>query len=273
MQNVQHGLTLWKKHGVRYFTVPSFLAAGGVICAISTRVGGVSKPPFDTMNFSRKREQIEKNYRDNMARFSHAVGFNYMSAVAINYAHSAILHKASGCDAGAGVTRAPLKDVCDGLYTDEAELPLITYHADCVPLIFYDPKRRSTAICHAGWRGITSHMAKNAVKALCGIGSRPEDILAAVGPCISVRHFEVGPEVSVVFDQEFGTSTIEKRDGSVFVDLPKACVIDMIQSGIVPENITVSDICTYETDSLFFSHRRDQGKTGAFAAVIELQDQ
>jgi len=207
-----------------------------------------------------------------MARFSYAVGFNYNNAVAINYAHSAVLHRATGCDIGAGVTRAPLRDECDGLYTDEAGLPMITYHADCVPLIFYDPKRRNAAICHAGWRGITGHMAKNAIEALCEIDSRPEDILAAVGPCISVRHFEVGPEVCEIFDQEYGADTIEKRDGSVYVDLPKACVMDMIQSGIAQANITVSDICTFETDRLFFSHRRDQGKTGAFAAVIELQE-
>lgn len=272
MHNIQHGLTLWKKHGVRYFVIPAFVAAGGVLCAISTRVGGVSKPPFDTLNFSRKREQNEQNYRDNIARFSNAVGFNYHNAVAINYAHSAALHMASACDAGAGVTKEPLSDVCDGLYTDEAGLALITYHADCVPLIFYDPKRRSAAICHAGWRGIASHIAQNAVTALCTIGSRPEDILAAVGPCISVRHFEVGPEVSDIFDREYGAETIEKRDGSLYVDLPRACVLDMIKNGIVPGKITVSDICTYETDGLFFSHRRDHGKTGAFAAVIELQE-
>jgi YfiH family protein len=271
MQNVQHGLTLWKKNGVRYFVVPSFVAAGGVLCAISTRVGGVSKPPFHTLNFSRKREQNEKNYRENMARFSNAAGFNYHNAVANNYAHSAILHRSVHADAGSGVVKAPLKDACDGLYTDEAGLPLVTYHADCAPLIFYDPKRRSVAICHAGWRGIVSHMAKNAIAALCGIGSSAQDILAAVGPCISVRHFEVGSEVAEQFYREFGDETIEKRDGSLYVDLPGACVLDMTNSGIVPSNITVSDICTYETDRLFFSHRRDNGKTGAFAAVIELQ--
>ena len=271
MQNVRHGFTLCKKSGIRYLVIPAFVAAGGVLCAISTRVGGVSKQPFDTLNFSRKREQNEKNYIENMSRFSHAVGFDYHHAVAINYAHGAVLHRATQRDAGAGVTDKPLKETCDGLFTEMKNLPLITYHADCVPLIFYDPVRVCAAICHAGWRGVTSHMAREAVNVMLSLGSRTENILAAVGPCISAEYFEVGEEVGDIFKQEFGSKTLQMRNGKLFADLPKACVLDMINSGILMGNITVSDICTYGQKNLFFSHRRDNGTTGAFAAMIELQ--
>ena len=128
------------------------------------------------------------------------------------------------------------------------------------------------AICHAGWRGISSHITAGAVDALRSLGCREGEILAAVGPCISAAHFEVGDEVSDIFDTEFGSDTVAVRDGRTYVDLPGACVIDMIKSGIEPDHITVSDICTYELDKLFFSYRRDNGKTGAFAAMIELRE-
>ena len=271
MQNVRHGFTLWKKRGVRYLVIPSFNEAGGALCAISTRVGGVSPKPYDTLNFSRKRENNEENFQQNIARFADAAGFEYKNAVAINYAHSAVLHRVEAQDAGAGIVSAPLPEVCDGLFSDKPGLPMVTYHADCAPIMFYDPKRRAAAICHAGWRGIAAHIAANAVHALMSIGCRAGDILAAVGPCISVAHYEVGDEVAGVFRSEFGSETVAARNGRLYADLPGACVIDMINNGIVPDHITVSDICTYDMKKLFFSHRRDNGMTGAFAAVIELR--
>ena len=119
MQKIRHGFTLWKKRGVRYLVIPSFAAAGGALCAISTRIGGVSPKPFDTLNLSRKREKSEINFQENISRFAIAADFDHKKAVAINYAHSAVLHRANKKDAGAGIVAAPLDDVCDGLYTDD----------------------------------------------------------------------------------------------------------------------------------------------------------
>ncbi|MDD5016929.1 MAG: peptidoglycan editing factor PgeF [Eubacteriales bacterium] len=270
MQDICHGFTLWKKEGVRYLTIPAFDKAGGVVCAFSTRIGGVSAKPYDTLNFSRKREQNNHNYLENMKRFAHAAGFNHENAVSINYAHSAVIYKADESDKGHGVVSGNLAVTCDGLVTDTVNLPLISYHADCVPLFFYDPKRRAVAICHAGWKGVASHMATSAISSLTGIGCMPKDILAAIGPCISVKHFEVKQDVGDIFKYEFGDNTIEIRDGRIYIDLVKSCVIDMLNSGIEPQNMTVSDLCTYEDSYLFFSHRRDKGKTGSMAAVIKL---
>ena len=272
MQHIQHGFTLRKNNGVSFLTIPSFEKAGGLISAFSTRIGGVSKPPFDTLSFSRKRERSFENYIENIRRFGEAVGFDHKDAVDINYAHSACLYRAHRRDAGSGVLRDKVPVICDGLYSDTVNLPLITYHADCVPLLFYDPVRRAVAACHAGWKGVAAHMAKNAIDALENIGCRGKDIRAAVGPCISVKYFEVQSDVRDTFKIEFGNDTIENRDGKIFIDLPKACVLDLVNSGIEPKNITVSDLCTYERSDLFFSHRRDKGQTGSMAAVIELKE-
>lgn len=270
MKDIRYGFTLHKKDGVRFFTIPSFMQAGGVRCAFSTRIGGVSPPPYDTLNFSRKREQSEENFQENMRRFSVAVGFDHRRAVSVHYAHGPLLYHAENKDAGCGVVREHVEDFCDGLFTDTDRLPILSFHADCVPLFFYDPFKKATAMCHAGWRGTSQHMAGNTVEALKSLGCKAENILAAVGPCIGVKHYEVGPEVAEIFLREFGTQALQQRDEALYANLEAACSLDMLQSGIVPQHITLSGLCTYEHEDLFYSHRRDNGRTGAMAAVLEL---
>lgn len=272
MSIINHGFTLWKSKGVRFLTIPSFRRAGGVTCAMATRIGGVSPKPYNTLNFSLAREQNKSSFELNMQRFGSSVGFDYKSAIANKYEHGATLLEATHSDAGRGVVREDLREYCDGLYTDDTALPLITYHADCAPLFFYDYINKAIAICHAGWKGVSLHINKNAINSLTQLGSKPENILCAIGPCISVKHFEVQQDVSAVFEQTFGPEVIEYRDSRTFIDLPKACVIDMIEAGIPPGNITVSDLCTFDNKRLFFSHRRDHGETGAMAAVIQLNE-
>ena len=260
-----------KSGGAVYLKIPAFERAGGVCCAFSTRIGGVSPAPYDTLNFSYKRENSSQNFAENMRRFADAAGFDSSLATNINYAHGADLCYVTQKDAGRGISREPLAQECDGLYTDAVGLPLISSHADCVPLFFYDPKRRAVAVCHAGWRGTAAHMTKNAVDALVGLGCSAGDILAAVGPCISVEHFEVGEDVRDVFLHAFGRQTVFEREKRLYVDLNKVCILDMLQAGIEQKNITDAALCTYGNAELFFSHRRDKGQTGAMVAVIALK--
>lgn len=267
---IRNGFSLCNDHDVWYLKVPLFEQAGGVCCAFSTRIGGVSSPPYDTLNFSRKREQNEHNFQENLKRFGKAARFDPKNATCINYAHCAALYRVSENDAGCGIRREHIAQICDGLYTDTVNLPLISFHADCTPLFFYDPKRRSAAVCHAGWRGVAAHITRAAIEALVDMGSSPENILAAVGPCISADHFEVGADVRDIFIREFGSGTIRSNRKRYYADMNKACISDMLSEGIHPCNITDAGLCTYGDPLLFFSHRRDKGKTGAMAAVIML---
>lgn len=266
-------MELRKKNGVSYLTIPKFEQAGGVICAFSTRIGGVSPAPFDTLNFSRKREQSEESFAENFKRFAQAVGFDKNKAVGINYAHSPYVYHVHKEDAGRGIFGEPLPEYCDGLYTQDIGVPILSFHADCVPLFFYDPIRRAVAVCHAGWRGVAAHMVRNTVKALADIGCRQSDILGAIGPCISAAHFEVGEDVKDIFLREFGSSVVQKRDGRLYVDLNKTCAAEMLAAGLKAQNIIDVALCTFEEEALFYSHRRDHGKTGAMAAVISLKDE
>lgn len=270
IKGIKHGFSIKEKNGVKYLTIPSFEKAGGIICAFSTRLGGVSEKPFDSLNFSLKREENKVNFNENLRRFGDAAGYDYSKAVIINYAHTNAVYYAKKEDAGSGIIKEPVPVICDGLCTDEPGLPLMTFHADCTPLFFYDKKRRAAVICHAGWRGVSAHMAQNAVASLVSLGCRPADIIAAVGPCISVNNYEVGQDVCDIFKSEFGNDVIVKKDNKPYADLTLACLIDILNKGIPAENITVSDLCTYRESELFFSHRRDNGRTGAMAAVIEI---
>ncbi len=265
-------MILEENSGVKFLSIPSFEKAGGVTCAFSTRIGGVSPKPFDTLNFSRKREESDENFEDNFRRFACAVGFDADKAVGINYAHSAEVYRVTREDAGRGIFKEALPEICDGLYTDEPGIPILSFHADCTPLFFYDPVRRAAAVCHAGWRGVAAHMAANAVEALASLGCRKENILAAIGPCISVQNFEVGEEVRDVFISTFGGSVVQERGGRLYVDLNKACFADMVNAGLSPANVDDAALCTFDNDGLFYSHRRDKGKTGAMAAVILIKE-
>lgn len=272
MEQPQERMILKENNGVKFLTIPSFERAGGVTCAFSTRIGGVSPKPFDTLNFSRKREQSDENFAENFRRFAKAVGFDADISVGINFAHSADVYRVGRKDVGKGIFREALPEICDGLYTDEPGIPILSFHADCTPLFFYDPVRRAAAVCHAGWRGVAAHMAAHAVEALAAMGCNKADILAAIGPCISVKHFEVGEEVRDVFAGTFGRSVVQERDGSIYVDINKSCIIDLAEAGLDSSQVTDAAICTYGNEELFFSHRRDKGKTGAMAAMILIKD-
>ncbi len=272
MNQPTKAMKLEEKNGVRYLSIPAFEQAGGVVCAFSTRIGGVSPKPFDTLNFSRKREKSPENFAVNFRRFADAVGFDADISVGINYAHSGAVYHVTHEDAGKGIFGDSLPKICDGLYTDEPGLPILSFHADCVPLFFYDPERRAAAVCHAGWRGVAANMAANTVEALASLGSKKENILAAIGPCISVKNFEVGAEVSDIFERMFGSSVVRKSEGRLYVDLNKACLADMVSAGLAKSQVTDASLCTFDNQELFFSHRRDKGKTGAMAAVIMIKE-
>ena len=273
MSGINHGFTLWKKKGVRFLTIPSFQRAENVTCVMSTRIGGVSPKPYDTLNFSRSREHSEENFRTNFSNYGAAAGFDYQQAVANRYEHGSNVVIVGPDEAGMGVVKPELPVFCDGLVTTQEGLPLVTYHADCVPLFFYDPKRRAAAICHAGWKGVSLHIINRTVDMMCSLGCSRDDILTAVGPCISAKHYEVKSDVYEAYEQEFGPHVLQRREGKVYLDLQQACLSDFRASSIPDGNVTLADLCTYDNPRLFYSHRRDRGETGAMAAVIMLDRQ
>ena len=156
----------------------------------------------------------------------------------------------------------------DGLITDVPGLVLATFYADCVPLYFADPIRKAVGLSHSGWRGTVAKIgAKFVAYIQREYGSKPENIIAAIGPSICRSCYEVGEEVAEEFKQVFLPEEIplimdDKGNGKYQLDLWKANELILTQAGIRKENLDITDICTCCNSDKLFSHRASHGKRG-----------
>jgi len=142
--------------------------------------------------------------------------------------------------------------------------------ADCVPILLASPDGRVVGAVHAGWRGVVGNVAAKTVRTMHEAGgdaAAPAKLLAAIGPCISTEHFEVGEEVADEFVQQGLGETVQRRAGAKpHIDLQGAVKLQLEQAGVTA--IDTHELCTYRDAREFYSHRRDQGLTGRMAAVI-----
>lgn len=158
----------------------------------------------------------------------------------------------------------------DALITNTPGLLVSVRTADCVPILLADPRRRAVAAVHAGWRGTVQNVAASAIGAMRNtFGSRPEDIIAAIGPCIGPCCFEVGPEVAVEFQGIFP----ERKDleGRTHVDLPEANRRQLVAAGVPDASISVAHICTACTPEEFYCFRRERQRTGRMVSAIGIR--
>ena len=260
-----------EKNGFVYYTSPLIKSLGIAVHGFTARKGGVSPAPFDTLNFSSTREKNHENILRNYTIVAENFGLDVESFVVENYAHGFAVIGVGPADQGKGIRRENTLPFADGLSTQDKTTTLVTLHADCLPLFFVDPVHRAITMCHAGWKGIYSHIVLKTVDFMRETyGSDPAEIVAAVGPSIGPCCFEVQHGVFGLFRKEFGEETVSENDGRMFVDLWKACVADMQAAGLSASHINVAELCTYCRQDVFFSHRRDHGRTGAMMALLKL---
>ncbi|MGI6030116.1 MAG: peptidoglycan editing factor PgeF [Eubacteriales bacterium] len=260
---------------VPYFTIPAFEATGKVRHGFSTRLGGVSQGCFSSLNLGPTRgddpQAVEENYR----RLCGAIGVDWTQVVLSHQTHTDHIRLATREDAGKGLLRPRDYDDVDGLITVTPGLPLVTFFADCVPLIFLDPVREVLCSVHSGWRGTVQRIGARAVERMTEeFGCRREDILAAVGPCIGPCHYQVDEDCAdqfrKAFPETFSRIARPEGEGKYRLDLPEANLQIFLENGLRPENITMAGLCTYCDEQRFFSHRRMGDKRGNLAMVIQL---
>ena len=266
----------WYK-GLLFYTFPHLLNQPGLIHAFSSRLGGVSQGCCGGLNLAYAHpEDTDANVSENWRRFAAAVGFDPKRLVRTRQTHHVNIREVEEKDAGYGLTRPSGYTDIDGLITGALNLPLITYHADCVPLFFYAPRQRLIGLAHAGWRGTAANMAAAMVKALCQRGSAPAELLAGIGPSAGPCCYQVGPEVAERFaglEDESGPllRPDERVLGKYKLDLWRANRAFLLQAGLKPENIIIGGLCTVCHPRLFFSHRAQGGARGTLAAVMMLK--
>lgn len=271
-------LTVREKHGVTYLTFPELEAPGLVRHAFSTRMGGVSEGKFATMNFIFTRGDHPEHVMENYRRMAAALAVDIHKMVLSWQTHTVNVRKVTGEDAGKGIFRERDYQDVDGLITNVPGITLVTFYADCVPLYLLDPVHHAIGLSHSGWRGTVNRMGAVTVRAMAReYGTRPEDLIVAIGPSICMDCFEVGSEVAEAFRRAFDARywaqlSYAKENGKHQLDLWRANQIVFAEAGVPPEQIHLTDICTHCNPELLFSHRSAGNERGNLAAFLSLKD-
>jgi YfiH family protein len=255
-------------NAVVYYASP-LLESIGVRHAFSTRIGGLSPAPFDSLNLGNPNGCSIQDDRNRIAQ-------NYaLLNEAINIPGSMPLwvHQMHGCGVESVPTNEPF-DVgrpADAMISQDPHRPISVRVADCVPILISTADGKTVAAVHAGWKGIIAGVIAQTIEKMIPLSAtNPQNFRAAIGPCISFEAFEVGQEVLGKFSQAFGKDApIESRaDGKGRVDLRQSARLQLLAAGLSQDKIDTTDRCTVEHREEFFSHRRDQGVTGRMSAVI-----
>lgn len=266
-------LTTHEENGLIYFTSPLLDDCPGVAHGFSTRKGGVSKPPCDTLNLGPSRESDRPAVEENYRRFCGAVGADMRRVVLARQIHETTVLHVTEERAGMGLWRE--RDfTADALVTNEKHLPLLVFSADCGIILLHDPEAGCVGAVHAGWRGCAAGILEKTVRELTRLyGARPERMLAAIGPCIGRCCFETDGDVPRAMTDALGEAAepyLERRGAKWHVDLAGLNRQWLLRSGLAPARIDLSGLCTHCRPDLFWSYRRVGGARGAQAALISL---
>lgn len=265
-----------KEQGLPLLHYPLLEETGIVEHCFTTRLGGVSEDIFSTLNFSFTRGDNPDSVMENYRRVGQVFGKTEADFICTDQTHTTNVLRVGKEEAGFGVTKPrPYTDV-DGLITDEPGVILSTFYADCVPLYFVDPVQKAIGLSHSGWRGTVGRMGQKTLEAMKeAFGTKPEDVYAAIGPSICQDCYEISEDVAEHFYKEFERHgdeiLINKGNGKYQLDLWKTNEIVMLEVGVLPEHLAVTNICTCCNPDVLFSHRASQGKRGNLAAFLMLK--
>ena len=235
-----------------------FKAFPQVTAGISTRQGGVSQPPFASLNLSNIGPDSEVSRNENRRRFCATLGFSPDDLVRSVQVHGTeILHATTG----------GLYDGYDAMITQQPQLLLAASVADCTPILVYDRQTHAVAAVHAGWKGTVAHiLSKTLLQMQENYGTKGRDCYAYIGPCIGADYFEVGEEVAAQFEAPFKNWNSTKN--KFFVDLKMANAAQLRAFGLPAQQIETTHYCTVQHNAHFFSYRQEQGSTGRMLAAI-----
>lgn len=262
---------------IEYLTFPILEQTRLVRHLFSTRLGGVSKDIYSTMNLSYTRGDEREAVDENFRRIAGILQCELSDIVCSDQTHTVNLKVAVKEDGGKGIIQPRDYTDIDGLLTDEPGIVLATFYADCVPLYFVDTRKRAIALAHSGWRGTVARMGRCVTEKMREVyGSDPADIVAAIGPSICQECYEVSEDVADAFVQEFRMPgqadkiLINKGNGKYQLDLWQANEIVLEEAGIPADQIQVTDICTCHNSEYLFSHRASKGRRGNLGAFMGL---
>lgn len=269
---------LKEKNHVPYIQFKNLSATGIVKHGFSTRKGGVSTGIFSSMYLNFKRGDDPDAVLENYRRMAAALNMRVEDMVLSDQTHTTNVRVITEEDRGKGILKPQDYSDVDGMITNVPEIVLVTSYADCVPLYFVDPVRKAIGLSHSGWKGTVGHIGQKTVWKMHEVyGSEPKDIVAAIGPSICQSCYEVSDDVAEAFRANFTADEaadilLDKGNGKYQLDLWKANWYVLTDAGILPEHLSVTDLCTACHPDLLWSHRKTNGQRGGLSAFLSLID-
>ncbi|MCM3569143.1 peptidoglycan editing factor PgeF [Neobacillus mesonae] len=245
----------------------------GLAAGITTKSGGVSKGEFKTLNLGFHVGDIVSDVCSNRENVAKQLNFPLDHWVGAEQIHETVLKKVGAIDRGKGSDsyEQAFKGT-DGFYTNEEGILLTLAFADCVPLFFIAPEKRMIGAAHAGWKGTVAQIARKMVDSWKNEGIDPKDIHVVIGPSICEKCYIVDNRVVKLIENIL--EDVDRKpynlisEGQFSLDLHALNQLILIKAGIPEKQIVMSHLCTSCDQELFFSHRRDKGKTGRMLSFI-----
>jgi len=245
----------------------------GVTHGFSTRLGGVSPAPWDSLNLGVGRGDTMENVQENYRRFCAVLGVDDCRAVLSKQIHEDVVRHVTELDAGKGLYCDRDYTSVDGMVTNVPHLPLVVFSADCNVILLYDPVKHAIGACHAGWRGTALGIAKKTAQEMVRLfGCDPCNIRAAIGPAIGQCCFETDEDVPTALREALGAEVepyITWNGTKYHIDLKAVNALWLRKAGV--EKIDICDHCTACRPDLYWSHRKMGNARGAQIAMIALE--
>lgn len=264
------GFQKLKKQNRLYLQCCAFCETGLVRHAFTTRLGGASHGKIEGLNLGFRVDDSPSAVQQNYRYLAQDLDLPYDSMVLSRQTHTNHVRCVTSEDAGKGLTQESDIFDTDGLITNLPDIPLVIFTADCVPILLLDKRQRAIGAIHAGWRGTVRQIAAEAVQLMHrSYGSKPDDILAAIGPSIGPCCFEADWDTAQQFHSALA---VEQSNGKFLINLWEANRLQLMECGVLPEHIFTAEECTKCNPDIYYSYRAQKERTGRMAAVISLKN-
>ena len=254
-----------------YLTFGCLEEMPGLVHAVSTRQGGVSVAPFDSLNLGLHVGDEARAVLENRRRFTSAVGFALEDVVTTRQVHGREVRVVTSADRGCGASEEPERSwSCDALVTRDGGIFLTGFSADCPLVMLADVEAGILGLAHAGWRSAFAGILQRTVSAMTRLGADVSRVVAGISPAIGPCCYEVSPRLrdAAPADVDNPGRFFREHAGRFLFDLPRFCREVLRDCGIGGESIESAELCTRCGSETMFSYRASGGRTGRHAGVI-----
>lgn len=269
MKRIYPGLKKSSSSELSFLSSERLSSREEVVHGFLTRLGGFSRPPFNSLNLDPRDNDSLEDIRKNTEKIAGAFGLDPLGLTLPRQVHGSSVYALDK------TLSNPLFSVeADAIVTGLAGAPIGVLTADCVPILMFDPKRKAVAAAHAGWRGTAKGIATEAVYAMKNsYKTNPADIIAAIGPHIRECCYSIGPDVAGEFKKAFGSlkGLVSEEKNASMLNLAEANIRVLEGAGVQRKNISLDTACTSCRVKDFFSYRRQGPRTGRQLSFIMLR--